>query len=429
MKISSIRSLGLIGLSVEVVTGGGIVGNTITSIVFDGTIDNINAYGTKAGDSFGQGGLVIQDNLLVIPAHNEDDANGLNNGKVYLVEASSGTVLRTIDDPNAWTATSSGFGLRPALQGNYIAVGAMIERSSSGYVYVFNLSGDYLYTLANPNAYGATTSDLFGSYVGIGGDILAVAAYGEADATGSNSGKVYVYRVTDGQPLYTLVNPNSYGTSNGDRFGWNIAVTPDGTKIAVSAPYEIGPDGATTSGMVYVYDSVSGSLLYSIQNPNVYGTRATDQFGSFLSASNTYLAVPASSEDSATAGSNSGVVYVFDINNGALLWTFENPNIYTGTLSDIFGSAQTAVYGKYLVAPATGEDQAGASNVGVVYVFDLEAGSLVFTLTNPNTVTSPGSDQLGYSVTINHDYIFAAAPGDDDGGASSGKVYRWKLNY
>ena len=57
-------------------------------------------------------------------------------------------------------------------------------------------------------------------------------------------------------PLYlTLIqtynNPNAYGTSDEDRFGYSVSV--DGNRIIVSALYE-DDAGGTNSGKVYLYN-------------------------------------------------------------------------------------------------------------------------------------------------------------------------------
>ena len=56
-------------------------------------------------------------------------------------------------------------------------------------------SASLLRTLHNPNAYGTSANDNFGTSVAISGNRVVVGAYGEGDAGGTDSGKAYVYQI------------------------------------------------------------------------------------------------------------------------------------------------------------------------------------------------------------------------------------------
>ena len=99
----------------------------------------------------------------------------------------------------------------------------------SGKAYIFNVtSGALVHTLDNPNAYGTSGSqyfgDSFGDSVAISGNSAIVGAYGEDDAGGTSSGKAYIYNVTSGALVHTLDNPNAYSTSASDYFGRSVAI-------------------------------------------------------------------------------------------------------------------------------------------------------------------------------------------------------------
>ena len=52
-----------------------------------------------------------------------------------------------------------------------------------------------------------------------------VGAYAEDDAGGASSGKAYIYNTATGALLHTLDNPNAYGTSANDLFGSSVAIS------------------------------------------------------------------------------------------------------------------------------------------------------------------------------------------------------------
>ena len=56
-------------------------------------------------------------------------------------------------------------------------------------------TGSLLQTLNNPNAYSTAATDYFGQSVAISGNRVVVGAGDEDDASGTDSGKVYLYNL------------------------------------------------------------------------------------------------------------------------------------------------------------------------------------------------------------------------------------------
>ena len=65
-------------------------------------------------------------------------------------------------------------------------------------------------------------------------------------------------------PIQTYNNPNAYGTSANDQFGYSVSV--DGNYAIIGAPYE-DDSGGTDSGKAYIFDATTGSLLHTLSNP------------------------------------------------------------------------------------------------------------------------------------------------------------------
>jgi hypothetical protein len=172
----------------------------------------------------------------------------------------------------------------------------------------------------------------------------------------------------------------------------------------------------------------TGTLLYTLNNPNTFSTSANDLFGVRLDISEKYVAVSAYNEDD-SSGADSGVVYIFDSFTGALLHTLKNPNVYSGTsASDNFGSS-VSLYGDYVVVGAPYEDSIGGSDSGVVYIFSALSGTLISVLTDPNAYDTVTGDNFGISVGIdNNNIIVGAWTEDDAGGSNSGKAYIFQAN-
>ena len=391
------------------------------------TLDNPNAYSTSASDFFGSA-VAVSGNYAIVGAANEDDAGGTDSGKAYIYNVTTGSLLFTLNNPNAYsTSASDSFGDAVAIDGNYAIVGAYLEDdasgSGSGKAYIYNVTtGSLLFTLNNPNP---STSDYFGSAVAISGNYAIVGAYRDATL----SGKAYIFDVTTGSLLFTLTNPNPYGTTLADQFGFAVAISGNYAIVGANGEDELGGSG---SGKAYIYNVTTGSLLFTLSNPNAYGTSANDGFGNAVAISGNYAIVSAPREDDA-GGTDSGKAYIYNVTTGSLVYTLDNPNAYGTSASDLFGgfylsTQSVAISGDYAVVGAYAEDDAGGTSSGKVYVFSLTTGLLVYTISNPNAYGTSTDDYFGWSVAVSGDYILVGARLEDDaGGTSSGKAYIYNI--
>ena len=401
-------------------------GNLITtdSVALLHTLDNPTAYGTSEQDRFGNS-VAISGNSAIVSAQYEDDAGGSNSGKAYIFNVTTGALVHTLDNPTAYgTSEQDYFGNSVAISGDRAIVSTYLEDDagglSSGKAYIFNVtSGALVHTLDNPNAYGTSASDYFGNSVAISGNSAIVGAYREDVAGGSNSGKAYIYNVTTGALLHTLDNPTAYGTSAGDWFGYSVAISGN---LAIVGAYLEDDAGGSFSGKAYIFNVTSGALVHTLDNPNAYGTSSGDYFGYSVAISGNSAIVGAYREDDA-GGTSSGKAYIFNVTTGALVHTLNNPNAYGTTLNDFF-SYSVAISGNLAIVGAYLEDDAGGSNSGKAYIYNVTTGALVHTLDNPNAFSTSASDWFGNSVAISgNSAIVGAYREDDAGGSLSGKAY------
>jgi len=392
------------------------------------TLDNPNAYSTSSGDQFGEV-VAIDGNSAIVGAPWEDDAGGFTSGKAYIFNVTSGALVHTLDNPNAYS-TSSGdfFAGSVAISGNYAIVGARGEDeaggNNSGKAYIFNVtSGALVHTLDNPNAYSTSTSDRFGDRVAISGNSAIVGAYIEDDAGGFSSGKAYIFNVTSGALVHTLDNPTAYGTSANDYFGSSVAISGN---YAIVGAYQEDDAGGSSSGKAYIFNVTSGALVHTLDNPNAYSTSGGDRFGSAVAISGNSAIVGAWGEDDA-GGFSSGKVYIYNVTSGALVHTLDNPTAYSTSSGDTFGSS-VAISGNLAIVGAYQEDDAGGSSSGKAYIFNVTSGALVSTIDNPNAYGTSADDDFSYQVAISGNSVIVGADGEDDaGGSQSGKAYIYKI--
>ncbi|MET0657094.1 MAG: Calx-beta domain-containing protein [Steroidobacteraceae bacterium] len=253
----------------------------------------------------------------------------------------------------------------------------------------------------------------FGFSVALSGDgaTLAVGAILEAsDATGingdqnnngaGNSGAVYVF-ARDGMRWAQQAYVKASNTNEIDLFGSTVALSADGSTLAVGAPAEdsaaTGVNGnqasnaADTAGAVYVFTR-AGTQWSQQAYVKASNTAASDRFGQAISLSGDgdTLAVGAADEDSAAIGINgneasnaagsSGAVYVFK--REAAQWAQQAYVKASNTESDDSFGASVALNGdgNTLAVGALGEESQAtgvggneADNAaplsGAVYVF------------------------------------------------------------
>ncbi len=243
------------------------------------------------------------------------------------------------------------------------------------------------------------------------GSTLAVGATGEdsaaigidgnqADNSAENAGAVYVFR-RSGATWVQQAYLKASNTGAGDVFGASVALSADGSTLAVgardedSAATDIGGDqadnSAASAGAVYVFTR-SGGVWGQQAYVKASNTGAGDAFGIAvsLSADGSTLAVGARDEDSAAIGiggdqadnaaSNAGAVYVFS--RTGTTWSQQAYiKASNAAASDQFGTGVTlSSDASTLAVGATGEDSAATgidgnqadnsvSNAGAVYVF------------------------------------------------------------
>ena len=435
------------------------------------TIGYVKASNAGQANYFGVAVALSGDgNTLAVGANKEaSSSTGINStpdilaadaGAVYVYTRSGATWVQQAYLKASNTAGSDNFGGAVALSadGNTLAVGAQAESSantgvmpgapteaatlngapSSGAVYVFTRSGTTWAQQAYVKASNTEAVDLFGNAVTLSadGNTLAVGAYFEdgmntgvtgdapdkiAAPNGAGaSGAVYVY-IRNGTTWAQQAYVKASNTGVDDQFGISLALSADGTTLAVGAYAEdsaaTGINGdqadgcaatpvancASFSGAVYVF--TRSSTIWSQQAyVKASNTGASDAFGNSvsLSADGNTLAIGASGEGSANTGVTSGAPNEASTGNGASS---------SGAAYVFIRSALTWSQQAYVKAsnPGTGDALgfaialSGDGNTLAVGAFDEDSAK---------TGITPGAPD-------------AAATPDDVNSATSGAVYAY----
>lgn len=242
--------------------------------------------------------LNAEGNIIAIGAPFNDN-NGAASGQVRIFENQSdnwvqiGAAINGSASPNR-----SGFSVSISNDGNIVAIGSPDTNGSgfdSGEVRVFeNIAGNW--TQIGDEINGEATFDNSGYSVSLSGDgaIVAIGALDNGGAAGSNTGHVRVYENIAGS--WEQIGDDIDGEEAEDKSGFSVSLSEDGTIVAIGAPFNDGT--ASSSGHVRVYQNESGS--WEQIGDDIDGEAMNDRFGVSvaLSTDGTIVAIGARDNNS-----------------------------------------------------------------------------------------------------------------------------------
>jgi outer membrane protein assembly factor BamB len=290
-----------------------------------------------------------------------------NPESVYVFSAATGQLLRTI--PSV-TASSNNFGDSLAYDNGNLLVAEPSFMNATGRAHLFDAStGQLLRSLPNPEP---KDSDLFAggtSSVGFVGNKIVVGALlddlpGDSDPSGDNPGRAWVFDRESGATLLTLENPRADNQLPpfffSDSFGRTVAA---GSGMIVVGSNNESTGGPLESGTVFVFDAESGALRHTLLSPV---PEFKGEFGRAVAVTPWGGVLVGSYGESVDGLVSAGNVYLFDGATGDLLLDLANPEPKQGAA---FGWSVWANEDRILVGAVAG-NSAEVSGSGVVYVFE-----------------------------------------------------------
>ena len=355
-------------------------------------------------DGFGGAVAVAGDRVLVGAFW--DDTGGEDVGQAHLFDAATGDLLTTFDDPNP--TARDGFGSSVALHGTLVLIGAPNDDTNGddvGQVHLFDAeTGALLMTFDDPTP---TDRDRFGRPVALDGSLVLVGAAGD-DTAGNEVGQAYLFDAVTGALLHTLDEPTPTDRSS---FGRSVAI--GGGRLLVGA--DLDDTNGDNVGQAHLFDAATGDLLATFDDP----TPTRDgSFGGSVALDGTHVLIGARWDG--TNGDSAGQAYLFDVETGALLMTFEEPN---PAPESEFGLSVALDGGHALVGALW--DDTGAENVGRAYLFHVGTGALVHTIDNPAPTER---DVFGGAVAVDGRHAVIGAAGADADVANIGRAYLFTID-
>jgi len=335
-----------------------------------------------------------------------------------------------------------------ALQGNIIADAGGLSNDRFGGNSAINASGDFIvisateydgitgttsgigkvqvyqfisgsWTQVGSDLIGDAAGDNFGNSLAISADgsIIAVGA-AQADGSGTGRGLVRVYENIAG--TWTQLGSDFTGSADFANVGSAVDLSADGTKIAIGAS---GVNTARGEVKVYEYGGASWAQLGSTMSGIVNGDRFGDAVN--FNADGTFLAIgiPLSDANGSASGTNSGQVKVYEYTSN---WNQIFVDAIIGQSFSLGTKVALSNDGSVLVASAPqANDPANGSGFVRIYKYNGTSNTYVFTA---SVSGESNSDRFGNSVAVSDDGNFLAvgAPFNDSNGASSGEAYLYE---
>lgn len=364
--------------------------------------------------------IAVSENHLVVGSV-VADVGGNDRGAAYVFDRHSGVELAKLTAADAEDGDQ--FGHAVAISGNLVVVGARWEAGSGtkvGAAYVFDLfTGVQLQKLV---ASDGADDDSFGYTVAIDGNHVLVGAPGKGS---TDRGAAYFFDLSNPAEVSPgLLNENRKLEPSDQfddvKFGRSVAV--EGLHGVVGANEA---DGAGLDrGAAYVYDLVSGEEIYILSASDAQND---DAMGWSVAIRGEYILVSAHGEDGAGAGNAlRGAAYLFDLSDpvipdpGAADRLHENRKFTASDTSDNVRYAWSVALSDELAVIGAVEEDAGGTDRGAVYAYDLESGEEVAKLT---ATDGEDIDKLGYCVAVIGRHVYAGAPEENGSGVNQGAAY------
>jgi hypothetical protein len=376
--------------------------------------------GEAADDRFGHDVALSSDGTRLAVGAILNDGTGSNAGHVRVFDLVGGVWTQIGGDIDG-EAADDRFGVSVALSsdGTRLAVGSYLNDgggTNAGHVRVFNWSGSAWIQLGG-DIDGEAVGDSFGHDVALSSDgtRLAVGGYLN-DGTGTDAGHAMVFEYHQGSSTWIQLGGDIDGEAAGDSFGVSVALSSDGTRLAVGGYLNDGT--GTDAGHARVFDW-SGSVWTQV-GADIDGEAAGDSFGQSvaLSSDGTRLAVGSYLNDG--TGTDAGHVRVFDLVGST--WTQVGADIDGEAAGDYFGGSVALSSDGTRLAVGANQNDATGSNAGHVRVFDLVGG--VWTQIGGDLDGVAAEDYFGQSVALSSDGTRLAAGGslNDGTGSNAGHV-------
>ena len=380
--------------------------------------------GEAAFDNSGYSVVISSDGTKVAIGALDNSGSGLNAGQVRVYQYSNNAWAQIGADIDGEAAMNqSGMSVSLSGDGTTVAIGAPgnsgINGANSGHVRVYrNMSGTW--TKLGADIDGEAANDGSGRSVAISsdGNIVAIGAPYNG-GNGSNSGHVRVYQYSSS--TWTKIGADIDGEATNNDYnesGAAVAISSDGSTVAIGAPQNNNSNG-NGAGSVRVYKNIGGT--WTKLGADIDGEAESDVSGSSvaISSDGTIVAIGAKWNDG--GGNSAGQVRVYQYSNSS--WTKIGSDIDGSAADDQAGTSVAISSDGTIVAIGAPQSSMFSSEKGYVKLYKNVSGT--WTLIGQKIDGEASGDASGSSVSIssNGTIVGIGAPSNSGiNGLGSGQI-------
>ncbi|HOY06579.1 MAG TPA: hypothetical protein PLO67_14325 [Saprospiraceae bacterium] len=379
--------------------------------------------GNNPGDLAGYSVSLSKDGTRIIIGARKNGGNGTESGQAIILELDG---VNWLPLGNALTGEAAGdqFGYAVAISGNgnRIAVGAVLNDgngANSGHVRVFEFDGLIWVQLGN-DINGEAAGDEFGRSVALSddGSILAVGAI-QNDDGGNNAGHVRVFNYNGNDNAWFQIGSDINGQASGDNAGFSVSLSSDGDIVAVGAYLHDG--NGTDAGQVRVFRNQNDN--WSPMGESLDGEAGGDLFGTSVSLSSDGMVLAVGADHNDGGGANSGHARIFEYEVISNSWQQTGADIDGESAGDETGYAVSlSADGSRVAVGARRNDGNGNTDAGHVRVF--QNAGMAWEPIGEDIDGNAAGDEFGCSVSLsaNGTIVAIGAQANDWNGANAGQA-------
>lgn len=216
---------------------------------------------------------------------------------------------------------------------------------------------------------------------------------------------------------WTQLGADVDGEIAGDQSGYAVALSADGSIMAVAAPFNNNSNG-NNSGSVRIYENMGGT--WTQLGGDIDGDASDDNFGFSIALSDDGSIVAIGAYRNDVGGASAGQLKIFQYNGSS--WTQMGTNIYSYVDWDHLGmSVALSADGNTVAVGVDLSDMNGLQS-GHVEVYHFNGSS--WQQVGGDIIGANAEDRSGYAISLSADgnVLAIGAPYSDASGADSGQV-------
>ncbi len=372
--------------------------------------------GEASNDKSGYSVALSSDGSIVAIGAPDNNENHFRSGQVKVYQYNNGWVQLGQAINGEASNDNSGFSIALSSNGLIVAIGAPYNDSggaNSGQVRVYQYNNGWVQLGQAINGEASNDNSGYSIALSSNGLIVAIGAIYN-DSGGSDSGQVRIYQYTNN--TWSQLGQDIDGAATGERSGQSVALSSNGSIVAIGAPFN--DDDGNNSGQVRVYQYTNNT--WSQLGQAINGETSNDYSGWSVSLSSDGLIVAIGAPYNDGGGDDSGQVRVYQYTNNT--WSQLGQDINGETSYDYCGYSVSLSSDGSIVAIGARRNDEGGSDSGQVRIYQYTNNTWSQLGQDINGETS--NDQSGWAVSLssNGSIVAIGAPFNDDDGNDSGQV-------